>query len=366
MFARLAGFFLLAMTMPLVGQAGAQSLSWQDEWKNTLEKAKGQSLSVSIAPEEAYTTVMAEFSSRFPIKAEPTIMRPSSALARIQTEQQSGQFTWDVWMGGTSNMVNSAAPAGLLAPMEPYFILPEVKDPANWRHPDFLFGDAGRRVFTNANRVEFYVLRNTSVVPEAKLESWDDFLNPKFKGKISIRDLSVPNGGTFAVATGYGVMGPDFVRRLLKDQEPKFFENPQQLETAVVRGGQAIAIGLESYIWDKCRADGGCKDVEQLRQFAAATSAGLSIPKNPPHPEAMKVFVNWYLSKEGQEVWVNARAKQNNSGAVSMRKDVAPFKGHESSLPDFSNPRNYVFVSSEKGSEEVDATIKIFKEITGH
>lgn len=366
MFARLAGLLLLVMTVPCATEAQAQSISWQDDWKATIEKAKGQPLTAMIAPEEAYTTVMAEFSKRFGIKTEATVSRPSSALSRVQTEQRSGQFGWDVWMGGTSNMVNAAAPAGLLEPMEKYFILPEVKDVSNWRHPDFLFGDSGRRVFTNANRVEFYVLRNLSVVPEVKVVTWDDLLNPKFKGKISVRDLSVPNGGTFAVATGYGVKGPDFVRKLLKDQEAKFYENPQQLENSIVRGGQAIAIGLESYIWDKCRADGGCKDVVQLQQFAAATSAGLTIPKNPPHPEVVKVFVNWYLSKEGQEVWVNARAKQNSSGAVSMRKDVPPFKGHENSLPDFSNPRNYVFVSSEKGSEEVDATIKIFKEITGH
>ena len=366
MFMRLAASFVAASMLFMTADAHAQATAWQDQWKATLEKAKGQVLAVSIPPEDAYTIVMAEFTKRMGIKAEPTVMRPSSALSRMQTEQRSGKFTWDVWMGGTSNMVNSAAPAGLLTPVEPYFILPEVKDPANWRHPDFMYGDAGRRVFTNSNRVELYVHRNLSVVPDVKIDTWDDLLNPKLKGKISARDLSVPNGGTFAMATAYGVKGPDFVRKLMKDQEVRFYENPQQLENVLVRGGQAVAIGLESYIFDKCRADGGCKDIAQFKQFAAATSNGLSIPKNPPHPEAVTIFVNWYLSKEGQEVWVDARAKQNSGGGVSMRKDVAPFKGHESSLPDFSNPKQYVFVSSEKGSEEVEQTIKIYKEVTGH
>jgi hypothetical protein len=48
-----------------------------------------------------------------------------------------------------------------------------------------------------------------------------------------------------------------------------------------------------------------------------------------------------------------------------MRKDVAPAPGHERFLPDFSKPDQYVFVSSEKGSKEIAATIKIFKEVTG-
>ena len=362
MLARFAAAAVLTLVLPLSAHAQA----WQDQWNATLAKAKTQTLTAMVAGEEAYQLILAEFSKKYGIKTENTVSRPSSALARIRTEQKNGQFLWDLWMGGTSNMVNSAAPAGLLQPMEPFFILPEVKDVSNWRHPDFLFGDSKRQVFTNSNKLEFYVLRNTSVVPEVKVKTWDDLLNPKLKGKIAVRDMSVPNAGTFAMATAYGVKGPDFVRKLLKDQAVTVYENPQQLDAAITRGGQAVSIGLETYLWDKCRADGGCKEIDNLWQFGAAISLGFTIPRNAPDADAAKVFVNWYLSKEGQELWVKAWAKQNTSGAVSMRKDVAPFKGHESSMPDFSNPKNYVFVSSERGSEEVKDTIKIFKEATGH
>ena len=366
MYAKFAAIFVLALMMQILTPSGAaHAQAWQDEWNATLAKAKGQTLNAMVAGEEAYQIILNEFSKKFGVKVETTVSRPSSAIARIQTEQKNGQYIWDIWMGGTSNMVNAASPAGLTAPMEPYFILPEVKDVSNWRHADFLFGDSKRTVFTNSNKLEFYVLRNKSVLPEVKVETWDDLLNPKLKGKISVRDMSVPNAGTFAMATAYGVKGPDFVRKLLKDQEVKVYENPQQLDTAITRGGQAISIGLETYLWDKCRADGGCKDVDNLYQFGAAISIGLTVPKNAPDSDAVKAFLNWYLSKEGQEVWVNAWAKQNQTGAVSMRKDVAPAKGHESGMPDFSNPKNYVFVSSEHGSEEVTNTIKIFKEVTG-
>jgi iron(III) transport system substrate-binding protein len=361
MFARFGAVLALTL-LPFAAQAQA----WQEQWNATLAKAKGQTLTAMVAGEEAFQLVMAEFTKKYGIKTETTVSRPSSALTRIQTEQKNGQFIWDVWMGGTSNMVNSASPGGLLAPMEPYFILPEVKDMANWRHPDFLFGDSKRSVFMNANKLEFYVLRNTSVLPDVKVETWDDMLNPKLKGKISVRDMSVPNAGTFAMATAYGVKGPDFVRKLFKDQAVTVYENPQQLDAAITRGGQALSIGLETYLWDKCRADGGCKQIDNLWQFGAAISLGFSVPRNAPDKEAATIFVNWFLTKEGQEVWVNSWAKHNTSGAVSMRKDVAPFKGHESSMPDFSQPKNYVFVSSERGSQEVNATIKIFKEATGH
>lgn len=362
MFTRLMALLVLALTLPFA----AQAQDWQGEWKATAEKAKSQTLKPIVAGEEAYSLIFAEFTKKFGIKTEPTVARPSVALARFQTEQKNGQFNWDIWMGGTSNMSNVASPAGLLEPMEKYFISPEVRDPAVWRDPHFIFGDRKRSVFTNANRVEFYVLRNNSVLPEVKVETWDDFLNPKLKGKIAIRDASVPNAGTFALATAYGVKGEAFLRKLLKDQEPKFYENPQQLDAAITRGSAALSIGLEAFVWDKCRNDGGCKEIDNLRQFGAATSAGLSVPKNPPNVEAVKIFLNWFLSKEGQEFWVKAWAEKNTSGALSMRKDVAPAKGHEAYLPDFTKPENYVFVSSEKGGVEVDATIKIFKEVSGH
>jgi ABC-type Fe3+ transport system substrate-binding protein len=348
----------LTFILPLAAQA-------QDQWKDLTARIKGQTINAVVAGEEAYVLVLGEFAKKYGIDVQPTVSRPSVALSRIQTEQKNGQFVWDIWMGGTSNMVNEGVPAGLFEPMEQFFILPEVKDVSNWRHPDFLFGDHLREVFMFSNKLEFYVLRNSKVEPEAKFETWDDLLNPKFKGKIAMRDASVPNAGTFALATAYGVKGADYLRKLLA-QDVKIFNNPQQLEQAIFRGGQAVSIGLETFVYDKCRADGGCKDVEMKWDFGAAISLGMSIPKNPPHRDVMIAFVNWVLSKEGQDSWVTAWAKTNASGAVSMRKDVPPAPGHEQSLPDFSKPENYVFVSSERGTEEIRDTIKIFKEATGH
>jgi len=347
----------------LTGPVRAQD--WQDEWTATLDKARNQPLVIVHAEGGAFVEVLDIFSKKFGIEVQPTVSRPSPILARIRTEQKNGQYVWDAWMGGTSNMVNSAAPAGLLEPMEKYFILPEVKDVSNWRHPDFIFGDSGRTSFAFVNKLEFFIIRNTSVLPEIKFDSWDDFLNPKLKGKISIRDASVPNAGVFALATAYGAKGPDFMRKLFKDQEVKVFDNPQQLDSSVMRGGQAIAIGTAEETVTRCHTDGGCKNIELMRQFGASISTGISIPKNPPHPEAAKVWLNWLLSREGQQAWVGAWAKYNYGGAVSMRKDVPPAPGHEQFLPDFTKPEQYVFVSSEKGSEEVNATIKLFKEVMG-
>ncbi len=50
-------------------------------------------------------------------------------------------------------------------------------------------------------------------------------------------------------------------------------------------------------------------------------SRSISVPKNPPHPNATMVFVNWYLSKEAQEALVKS-FWATGEASVSRRKDV--------------------------------------------
>ncbi len=353
----LLGILITSAGLALTSVARAETL------EDLAAKAKGQSLTVATQSNQSMDLVFDAFTKKYGIKIENTVMRPSSAFTRIQTEQKNGQYGWDIWWGGSSTMVNNATPAGMLEKIDDY-LLPEIKDPAVWRNADFMYGDSGHHVFTHIHELNYAILRNKSILPEIKFDTADDFLNPKLKGKIAMRDASLPNFGTFALATIYNAKGADFLKKLLTDQEPKVFENPQQLQSAIMRGGAAISIGLESTLWQQCRKEGGCKDVDELPQFSTAISWGQSVPNKPPHPEAVKLWLNWFLSKEGQQTTVDAWVKFNDTGALSLRKDVEPAPGHAQYLPDFTKPDQYVFVSIEKGAKEIAETTRIFKEAT--
>jgi len=60
------------------------------------------------------------------------------------------------------------------------------------------------------------------------------------------------------------------------------------------------------------------KPISHLKEgrYASIGNGAHTILKNRPHPNATKVFVNWMLSKEGQEVYVKA------FGQGSRRLDV--------------------------------------------
>jgi iron(III) transport system substrate-binding protein len=310
--------------------------------------------------------VIEAFTKKFGIEVDASVGRPSTVVHRVKTEQDNGQYVSDIWWAITSNMVNVAAPAGMLAPFEDYLILPEVKDPSNWRHPDYMYGDKTHHVFTYIHEVNTSAFRNSAVLPDVKITSIDDLMNPKLKGKIAVRDSSDPNAGSFSLSPIYRAKGPEFLRNFLQDMNPKVFANPQQLDTALFRGGVAVATGIQYSSYADCKQAGGCQTISEIPGMYYISSRGLSVFKNPPHPEAVKVFLNWFLSKEGQELWVQEWAKANITGAVSHRKDVAPAKGHERFQPDFSKADQYVWTSNAEGSAEINNVVKIFRDVIGN
>jgi iron(III) transport system substrate-binding protein len=352
-------FAIMAIFMAASNGACAQDA--QGEWQRTLDKAKTQKLIVNNQGNAAFDAAFDAFTKKFGIKVESTVTRPSAAITRIQTEQKNNLYLADVWWAITGIMTSVASPGGLFEPFEKYLIVPEVRDVSNWRHPDYIYGDRNRAVFIHTHELSFTVLRNRDVIPDLKIDSYDALMDKRLKGKIAIRDASYPNAGSYALAPLYKSKGAEFLTKFLKEQEPRVFENPEQLDNSLIRGASALAIGGQNSSLSQCRKDGGCKNIDQVERFASASSRGLAIFKNPPNPEAAKIFVNWILSKEGQELLIREWPKANTTGAVSMRKDVAPAPGHEEYLPDFKDPGQYIWVSTQQGDEELKVVTDIFK-----
>ena len=352
-------FGVLAVLLTVSGTVHAQGLP--DGWQQTLDKAKTQKLVIINQGNPAFDAAFDAFTKKYGIKVESSVSRPSAAITRVQTEQKNNLYLADVWWAITGVMTSVASPAGLFEPMEKYLLLPEVKDPSNWRHPDYIYGDRNRSVFLHTNELSFTVLRNIDVIPELTITSYDSLMDPRLKGKIAIRDASSPNAGSYALAPIYKAKGPEFLMKFLTQQQPRVFENPEQLDNSLIRGASALAIGGQNSSLSQCRSDGGCKNIDQVEAFGSSSSRGLAIFKNAPNPEAATIFVNWILSKEGQQFLINEWPKSNTTGAVSMRKDVPPAPGHEQYLPDFANPGQYIWVSTQQGDEELKPVTALFK-----
>jgi len=62
---------------------------------------------------------------------------------------------------------------------------------------------------------------------------------------------------------------------------------------------------------------------EAAGEIGGGSSSVLAFLDKAPHPNAAKVFVNWFLSRQGQIVWQRVMNKVVLEGSDSMRIDIA-------------------------------------------
>jgi iron(III) transport system substrate-binding protein len=334
----------------------------QAEWKAVLDKAKGQELNLALQPDDGYIAVVSVFEKKFPqIKVQATRVHPSQMAPRIVTEQKNGLYAWDVWWATASNMNTVVLPVGGFEKITDYMILPEVKDTANWYDPKFLYtSDRGPYIFVHTHYLQTLGLYNTDLVPPGSF-TLDTLLDPKLKGKISIRVPNRPHGGSMMLAAMGKDKGADYLKKLFTTMEPKFLDNDRLNTTSVINGENAVGIGTADEVYFECVKEGGCKNVKLL-PTAFMHSRGVGVLKNAPHKDATKVFVNWLLSKDGQETFVREWAKTNSNGAFTMRKDVKGDPAHAGSMPDFNHLDKYVAVSLDSGAVDLQAVSKLYAE----
>ncbi|MGH7774123.1 MAG: extracellular solute-binding protein, partial [Candidatus Binatia bacterium] len=95
--------------------------------------------------------------------------------------------------------------------------------------------------------------------------------------------------------------------------------NQRQLAESLAKGKLALTIGISYYTLQPfINASLPVKPLPTPKEgtYFSNGSGCVVIVKNPPHPNATKIFTNWLLSKEGQEVFGKAM------GQATRRLDV--------------------------------------------
>jgi ABC-type Fe3+ transport system substrate-binding protein len=85
--------------------------------------------------------------------------------------------------------------------------------------------------------------------------------------------------------------------------------NLRQIADSLAKGKLAFTIGLSHYSYEPfLKAGLPVGPIRKIREGAHANNGSgvVSVVKNPPHPNAVKVFINWLLGKEGQEIYGRA------------------------------------------------------------
>lgn len=308
--------------------AWAQEAGWEGKWQAILAAAKKEGKVVVHGPADPTVRqqLPAKFTTRFGIPVEYLGGRGSDAGPRLRTERSAGLYTVDVFISGVDTMANIIHPEKMLDPIKPVLILPEVRDPGKWKKGAVWFVDPEGvyipRVLYYVTRI-FYV--NTQYAKLEEFRSIKNLLDRKWKGKITTIDPTGVAGGTASYLSHFG---DDFLRRFYIDQQPVLSRNQSQMTDWLARGTHPISFEARESEVEKFRQEGFPLDgVYNLPDAPGRLSAGfgsVGLMNKAPHPNAARLFLNWFLSKEGLETYSKAYR------APTTRNDVdESFLDHE-------------------------------------
>jgi iron(III) transport system substrate-binding protein len=308
----------------------AQS-DWKKDWEQTLAAAKKEGqVNIYIY---RYERLLQDFKREFPgINVISVTGRGSEMSNRIMAERRGGKFIADVYSGGTNSLFNTLYKGKALDPLKPLLVLPEVIDTSKWYGNEHRYADPeGKHIFAFIGSASSSQLSyNTSLVNPKEFKSYTDLINPKWKGKIVALDpRDTGLGATMQFIFYSPQIGPEFMKKFFGGMDNTYAKNWQQMTNWLAQGKFAICMGCK----DSQRAKNQGLPVDDFDttywKEGSSFSAGggsLAYMNQAPHPNAAKVFINWFLSRKGQIALQKLGDVDDpaNSRRVDIPKDDIP------------------------------------------
>ncbi|MBI2934186.1 MAG: extracellular solute-binding protein [Chloroflexi bacterium] len=262
------------------------------------------------------------FKEKYGIDLDITVAAGEQTATKIDSERKAGIYSVDVAVHGLTTYFNFIKQKRITLPLEPLFMLPEVRDASKWRQGQFPWADKEGHVAVILLGVNPTMVVNNDMVKPGDITTNLDVLDPRWRGKLAMNDPTAAGTGpawfTFIVKELYGMeKGTNYMRQLLK-QEPALTRDQRLLIEWVARGKYAVALApTVAQTTDLIRSGAPIRYPEMKEPTLTTSSTGnIFAFDKAPHPNAARLFVNWILSKEGATVFSKAH------GFATTRPDV--------------------------------------------
>lgn len=294
-------------------EASSEAETTKAETEAAEKPYEGTTLNVMLAYGGAEAAFDA-FTEKTGIKVEYVEISTGKALAQLQAE--NGNTTADIWFGGGVDSYISATDLGYLE----QYVSPEAEaiNPA--------YSDADG-YWTGLALVPAGFLVNNDVLAEKNLEApktWEDLADPKYKGEIIMASPAI-SGTQYAILNGtiqaYGEEKGWEVWKGINENVDFYAHGGGEPGPKCAAGEFGIAV---------LAMTGGTFAMEAEYPVTAVypedmipwTPAPIAIFKNSQNKDAAKVFVDYFLSKEGQEALREADARIMARGDVAIPEAI--------------------------------------------
>lgn len=314
-----------ALALWSVAFVGLASAARADSWDEILAAARNEGSLVAVLGGSAsrnYRPIFKNFEDKFGIRTVVSTGGGGKQADRLLAERRAGKSEVDVIMAGGTTAVTRLVPNGVLDPIAPVLFRPDVVDTSRWFKGKHLYSDPEEKYVLafsgTADAAPMVVRFNSEKLPieeASKIGSVWKFLDKRFAGQIAALPPTIAGaGGTYFVAMVHPDLGEKYLRRFY-DPELKvtFTEDFRQIADGVAKGKYALAmfVGSAGRDIDNLGKKGlpvanfssvlkGRLLKERPVVGGSGASNNIMVANQRPHPNATKLFVNWFLSKEGQ------------------------------------------------------------------
>lgn len=263
------------------------------------------------------------FGQAFGIEVELTGGESASVwVPKVQKERTAGLYAVDVAVVPPNSAITILGPEGAWDSVRSAISRPDVLDSKAWADgfEDRWMDKEKKIAFGWEYKVVHSLIADTTVVKADAIKTAKDLLDPQWKGKIIMADVRI--GGTYLPLHNLRKLyGDAFVKQLVIDQQPVFSRDLRAIAEGVVRKRYPLGFYVEPSILQEFVAAGLTQHLKYLDvpDLDYATSYCVLLFNRAPHSNAAKLFINWFLTKEGQTTF------GQNIPTNSARKDVEKF-----------------------------------------
>jgi iron(III) transport system substrate-binding protein len=249
--------------------------------------------------------MLEEFQKKYPfIQARQYRAGGEKLAQRIVTEVRAGQHLADVYQ------VSGAETFGLAR--QGFF--QKYESPERQRVDDNYKDRAGNwtGIYANIEVIGY----NKDLVSESELpKNHQDLLDPKWKGKIGMDPTDIE-----WYITQIHILGKEKAANFMKQfakQEIQIQRGHTLLAQMLAGGAYSLIMTLRDNTAYQLIKKGAPIDWTAIEPVIPNPANAVSLPNQPPHPNAAKLFIDYVLSREGQEV-------MRSLGRNTTRTDVDP------------------------------------------
>jgi iron(III) transport system substrate-binding protein len=272
--------------------------------KETIEGARkeGELVFYSGIPVNDAKTILTAFEKKYPfVKTTHYRSRGSALISRIQGEQRAGRHAWDVF--------NATGLEGYVLVEQGFFAAYDSPERKHFPEGHKDAENFWTTMYTNPMLASY----NRRLVASSELpKDYSALLDPKWKGKLGLDPQDIE-----WYANIKAVWGAEKTRKFfagLVMQEIGLREG-RTLLTQFLGAGEFYIL-VNNYLQNVIEAKERGTPIELLALDPVVLGAApISINKMAPHPNAARLFVDFCLSREGQEIIVAG-------GRSSARADI--------------------------------------------